>query len=162
MINKSDLDFFLFDHLIQIAKNSTCHRSKCGSIIVSNNKIIGQGYNSQPCNFDGKCFKDELDLNFKSDKTCCIHAEQRAIVDALKNSPNDILDSSLYFIRLDENNMPKPSGDPYCTICSKMSLDVGIKWFNLWHKDGWVAYDTNYYNMLSFKIIEKNGESKIS
>lgn len=43
-----------------------------------------------------------------------------------------------------------------------MALDVGIKYFNLWHTNGWVAYNTDYYNKLSFKIIEKNGSSKIS
>jgi deoxycytidylate deaminase len=117
---------------------------------------------SQPCNFNGSCFKDSLSIDFKSDKTCCIHAEQRAIIDTLRKNPERISGSSLFFIRLDENDIPKRSGDPYCTICSKMALDVGIKYFNLWHNDGWVAYETDYYNKLSFKIIEKNGSSKIS
>jgi deoxycytidylate deaminase len=32
----------------QIAQNATCQRSKCGSIIVKENEIIGTGYNSPP------------------------------------------------------------------------------------------------------------------
>lgn len=140
------------DELVRVARLSTCHRSKCGSIIIGEDDIIGIGYNSQPCDFNGECFKDKLDQNFKSDKTCCLHAEQRAILNALKSDPNKIINSTLLFIRLDENDNPKISGDPYCTICSKMALDVGIKWFVLLHSEGWTAYDTDYYNKLSFKL----------
>jgi deoxycytidylate deaminase len=142
----------IFNQLVDIARKSTCHRSKCGSIIVNYNRVIGRGYNSQPCNITGECFKDSLPKEFKSDKTCCIHAEQRAIYDTLKTHPREVQGSILYFIRLDEYNNPKRSGEPYCTICSKSALDVGIDKFCLWHKEGWTAYDTNYYNKLSFKL----------
>ena len=147
-----ELNDFLFKSLVSYARQSTCHRSKCGSIIVKDNKIIGSGYNSQPCNIEGECFKDSLSKDFKSDKTCCIHAEQRAIYDALRSYPDGVLGSTLYFIRLDDNDEPKRSGEPYCTICSKLSLDVGISQFCLWHQDGWTAYNTDYYNRLSFKL----------
>jgi deoxycytidylate deaminase len=138
--------------LVETAKLASCKRSKCGSLIVSpNGNIIGRGYNSMPCDLSGECFKESLSPTFKSDKTCCIHAEQRAIMDALKNSPNDIIGSTLYFIRLDDNDNPKYSGDPYCSICSKIALDVGINKFTLWHKQGWTAYDTYEYNNLTFQ-----------
>ena len=142
-------DLVIMSTLVSVASKSTCKRSKCGSIIVSSNSIIGVGYNSMPCNEVGDCKKDDIPTDFKSDKTCCIHAEQRAIMDALKNGYN--LDGSiLYFIRLDDDNNPKVSGDPYCTICSKMALDSGISRFVLWRKEGWTSYDTKYYNELSF------------
>lgn len=141
-----------FDLLISMAKESMCHRSKCGSILLdSNNNMIGAGWNSQPCEVSGECFKDSLASGFKSDKTCCVHAEQRAIVNTLKTNPHLIKDSTLLFIRLDENGQPKHSGQPYCTICSKMALDVGVSKFALWHKEGWTAYETKYYNELSFQ-----------
>jgi len=157
MMNKEiiKIDNKLFEELVNTARKSTCCRSKCGSIIVKNGRVIGIGYNSQPCDIVSECFKDDLDKEFKSDKTCCIHAEQRAIFEALKYNPRDILNSTLFFIRLDENNNPKHSGDPYCTICSKMALDVGVSNFVLWHKEGWTSYETDYYNKLSFKIYEK-------
>ena len=60
----------------------------------------------------------------------------------------------LFFIRLDENDEPKHSGKPYCSICSKMALDAGIKKFVLWHKEGWTAYDTKEYNDLTFQYSE--------
>ena len=107
-----------------------------------------------PCNEVADCFKDTLDKTFKSDKTCCIHAEQRAIMDALKDYPGQIRESRLYFIRLDDQNQPKKSGKPYCTICSKMALDAGISEFVLWHKEGITVYDTKEYNELSFQYKE--------
>lgn len=141
-------------HLIEIvAPKSTCKRSKCGSIIVFDGLvIIGEGYNSKPCNEVGECFKDTLAPTFKSDKTCCIHAEQRAIMDALQGGFREyIKGSTLFFIRLDENNNPKYSGDPYCSICSKMALDVGISNFVLFKKEGWTSYDTKEYNEITFQ-----------
>jgi deoxycytidylate deaminase len=111
---------------------------------------IGQGYNSMPCDLQTECFKDGLAPTFKSDKTCCIHAEQRAITDALKNH-EDLTGSSLYFIRLDDNDQPKHSGEPYCSICSKMALDVGIAYFHLWRKEGWVRYEAKEYNDITFQ-----------
>lgn len=126
------------------ALNSLCLRSRCGSVIVKNDEIIGRGFNSPPLNKKLEyCFKDELPDTFKSDRTCCVHAEQRAIMDALRNYPNEIIGSRLYFIRLDPNGNKIKAGEPYCTICSKMALDVGIK--------GICVYNTEEYNFLSFK-----------
>lgn len=147
-----------FDESAKEARKALCLRAKCGSVIVDNEgKIIGRGYNAPPqddisilrCNR-----KHELHVTFKSDKTCCVHAEQRAIMDALKNKPDKLNGATLYFIRLDENGDIKHSGKPYCTICSKMSLDVGIKYFALYHKDGIGVYDTKEYNELSFAYKE--------
>ncbi len=148
--------------LIQLASESTCHRSKCASIIIpkddflnERNIIIGHGCNSLPCNKQiSACAKDFLPANFKSDKTCCVHAEQRAIMCAL-DQKYKLKDSYLFFIRLSENNQPLHAGDPYCTICSKMALDSGIGKFCLWHKEGWTAYDTEYYNNLSFQFNQE-------
>lgn len=151
LINDNHLDS-LVSRLIEVAKMSKCRRSKCGSIIVSNtNEVIGEGYNSMPCDIDGECFKDSLSTTFKSDKTCCIHAEQRAIMNSLKNFPDMIIGSTLYFIRLDDNDNPKYSGSPYCSICSKMALDSGIHNFVLWHKNGWTSYNTKEYNDITFQ-----------
>jgi len=89
-----------------------------------------------------------------TDKTCCVHAEQRAIMDALRNNPSKIEGSRLYFMRLDKDNNTTKAGKPYCTICSKMSLDVGIKEFTLWHENGIGIYNTDEYNTLSFEYTD--------
>lgn len=142
-----------FDAAIADAKFSTCHRSKCGCVIVGEDgEYVGHGFNSQPCYAAGSCTKDNLSSTFKSDKTCCVHAEQRAIMHALRFNPDELPGSTLYFIRLDDKGNPKKSGKPYCTICSKMALDAGIKWFVLWHEEGPTFYDTKEYNELSFQF----------
>jgi deoxycytidylate deaminase len=141
----------------EIAKQATCHRDKCGSIIVHNNEIIGVGFNSPPLNneLQRKCNVPKDQYHTKvTDKTCCIHAEQRAIFDALKKNPEKLENARLYFIRLDKENNPTKAGKPYCTICSKSTLDVGIKEFVLWHNEGICVYDTQEYNHLSYQYKE--------
>jgi deoxycytidylate deaminase len=141
----------------KVAKKSTCKRSKCGCVIVKSSKIIGEGFNSPPedrenqrrCSFDREKYDGKV-----TDKTCCIHAEQRAIMDALKNDSDSIKNSTLYFVRLDENDELARVEKPYCTICSKMALDVGIKDFVLFHKEGICVYDTGEYNTLSYNYKE--------
>jgi deoxycytidylate deaminase len=99
------------------------------------------------------CNKEHYHKKVK-DTTCCIHAEQRAIMDALKNHPDKISGARLYFIRLDEQGNPSKADKPYCTICSKMTLDVGIEEFVLWHREGICVYGTDEYNTLSFAYTE--------
>ena len=135
----------------QLALNSSCYRSRCGSVIVKQGEIIGQGYNSPPAHETlDHCLKDELPADFKSDRTCCVHAEQRAIIDALKHHAAKVDGSTLYFIRLNDQGSAEKAGKPYCTICSKMALDSGIAEFVLWHEEGLTAYNTKEYNQLSF------------
>jgi deoxycytidylate deaminase len=141
----------------EVARSSTCNRSHCGSVIVKDNEIIGRGFNSPPGNKEEsrRCSCSKTSYAQKvTDKTCCVHAEQRAMIDALINNPTKITDSRLYFIRLDKEDNPAYSGQPYCTICSKMALDLGIKEFVLFHKEGICVYDTQEYNELSFNYKE--------
>ena len=139
----------------KVALNSNCKRARCGSIIVKNNEIIGQGFNSPPLNICLKeCLKDSLPKNFKSDKTCCMHAEQRAIFEALKQKPKELENSTIYFIRLDEKGNKEFAGKPFCTICSKATLDSGISEFVLYHESGICIYNTKEYNELSFQYKE--------
>lgn len=141
----------------EIAKQATCLRSKCGSILVKDKEIIWTGFNSPPANNENqrKCNCDKLKYNLKiTDKTCCIHAEQRAIMNTLKTNPDKISWSRLYFIRLDKDWNIEQSGKPYCTICSKMALDVWVSEFVLLHSE-WIAiYDMDEYNKLSFEYSE--------
>ena len=143
------------DHAVTAAMYATCFRSKCGSVIVKDELIIGKGYNSPPRDNDTqrRCSYNKDEYHKKvTDKTCCMHAEQRAIMDALQHHPDKLPGSLLYFIRLDEQGQKKKSGDPYCTICSKFSLDVGVSEFVLWREEGICVFDTVEYNELSFKF----------
>lgn len=142
---------------VKIALNSSCNRSRCGSVIVQDDEIIGSWFNSPPQNKEGqrRCsYSKDLYHKKVTDKTCCVHAEQRAIMDALRKNPNKLFGSRLYFIRLNDNGTPSSAGKPYCTICSKMALDVGIDEFVLLHENGFCVYDTDEYNELSFQYSE--------
>jgi deoxycytidylate deaminase len=140
-----------------VALDSTCKRSRCGSLIVNNNEIIGSGFNSPPKGLEEQrrcsCSKDSYHKKV-TDKTCCVHAEQRAIIDALMHNPDKLSGSRLYFIRLNEKGEASKAGKPYCTICSKMALDCGIEEFVLWHEEGVYVYNTEEYNQLSYKYTE--------
>ena len=141
------------DMAAEIAEKSTCLRSKCGAVIIKGNEMIGSGFNSLPLDeHPDRCIKDELPSNFKSDRTCCMHAEQRAIMEALKANPDKLKGSRLYFIRLDSDGAKKSSGSPYCTICSKMALDSGVSEFALLHDKGICVYNAKEYNALSFQF----------
>jgi len=139
----------------EVAKNATCKRSKCGSIIVKSDEIIGTGFNSPPGDDEDqrRCFlkKDSYDIKV-TDKTCCVHAEQRAIIDALQKNPSKLSGSRLYFIRLNKDGTPSRAGEPYCTICSKMALDNNLAEFVLWKEKGICVYNTKEYNTLSFQF----------
>lgn len=144
--------------LIDIARRSTCHRSRCGALVTNGTLYLGAGWNSKPRDcYSSECIKDSLPEGFKSDPTCCVHAEQRAIMDTLEREGTNrgIFGSSLYFLRLDTEGKPEVAGDPYCTTCSKMALDIGIVFFCLWNGDGWRQYDTKIYNELSFSYGKK-------
>jgi len=139
------------DKAMKIAQASTCLRIKCGSVIVMDGGIIGEGFNSPAGSESQRCLNNKEDYDKKvTDKTCCVHAEQRAIIDALRKNPEKIRGARLYFIRLDEKGDKVFAGKPYCTICSKMVLDVGIKEFVLWHESGICVYDAEEYNNLSY------------
>lgn len=149
---QTELGFF--EKAVSVARNSTCLRSQCGTVIVKNGEIIGEGFNSSPGGREDvrRCLtKNEVSPRFKSDRTCCVHAEQRAIIDAFKKNPNKLDSSRLYFIRLDKNGTKQFSGEPYCTICSKMALDSNIAEFALYREEGVCIWDTFEYNQESYR-----------
>lgn len=136
------------------AKTSLCLRDKCGAVVVRKDKIVGRGHNGPP---NDNILNHKCNLNLviskkpKSDRTCCVHAEWRAIIDAIRNIKS-IQGSILYFTRVDKRGEILKSGLPYCTVCSRLALDNGIKYFALWHESGIVLYNTKEYNELSYRF----------
>ena len=145
-------------HAREAALLATCLRSRCGSVIVKDDRVIGTGYNSPPGDDERerRCLNDKERYHRKvTDKTCCVHAEERAIMDALRKYPDKVAGSRLYFVRLDAVGAIQYSGRPYCTICSKLALDCGVVEFLLWHEEGITAYETGEYNRLSFEFASE-------
>ena len=141
----------------RVARKALCLRAKCGAIIVKDGGIIGEGYNAPPQ--DNPAFRTcrneyELPKNYKYDHTCCMHAEWRAILDAMKRAPERLSGSRLYFVRVDEEGSPKHSRQPYCTVCSRFALDVGVAEFVLWQEQGFAVFPTNEYNQRSYENLK--------
>jgi deoxycytidylate deaminase len=138
----------------EIAQHALCLKAKCGTVVVADGQIIGSGYNAPPDDdITQRACLNEYTSSDKPhfDKTCCMHAEWRAIIDALKNHPDKIVGSKLYFSRSDDDGNIKKSGQPYCTVCSRFALDVGISHFLLWQEEGIAEYPTDEYNTLSYQ-----------
>lgn len=142
----------------KVAENALCLRAKCGSVIVKDGKIIGRGYNAPPLDNkkNQKCL-DEYDFSGKPkyDHTCCMHAEWRAILNAVKENGDSVKGSQLYFTRVNEKGDILKSGEPFCTVCSRFALDVGIADFLLLHEEGVCSYGAEEYNNLSYKYKDK-------
>lgn len=138
------------------ALKALCENAQCGTVIVFEGGVIGEGYNAPPLdNAKHQMCKAPRGSGKKNyDQTCCMHAEWRAILDALKRNPEKVKGSKLYFVRI-ANGVVKKSGKPYCTVCSRLALDVGIEKFLLWHAEGIGEYDTAEYNKLSYEYKEE-------
>lgn len=139
----------------EFAKKALCLKAKCGTVIVKEDEIIGEGYNAPPLDQEKNrtCNKVFGPGKPKYDQTCCMHAEWRAIMDALRRNPDKIVGSKLYFTRISDDGEIKKSGKPYCTVCSRMALDTGIAYFLLWHEDGICEYPTDEYDQLSYQYV---------
>ena len=140
------------------AAKALCLRAKCGSVVALQGEIVGRGYNAPPGDEISarKCGLDLIESKKpKSDRTCCVHAEWRALMDAVKNK-KDISGATLYFTRVDETGNILKSGKPYCTVCSRLALDLGVAYFALWHEEGIKKYDAKTYNDLSYQFHSEN------
>lgn len=136
------------------AKKSTCKKSQRGVVIVKDGKIIGRGYNKPTieklCN---PCIREDIKDNSRVELCSAIHAEQMAILDALKKC-HSLKGSRLYHVKV-KNGEPKPSHAPSCTACSRLILEAEISEIVLWLKDGYVIYNAKEFNELSFRYFVK-------
>jgi len=149
-----------------LAHQATCKRAKCGAIIVKDSEIIGRGFNSPPGNDESerRCGIEKDDYDIKvTDKTCCVHAEQRAVMDALRNYPNKINGSKLYFARFYPNGEQRLVGGKegknqlYCTACAKMMFDTDVAEFILPHVNGISVYTKDEYLSRSYDYGKYKG-----
>lgn len=141
----------------RVASKALCLRAKCGTVIVKDGVIIGEGYNAPPQDNPEHrtCLNEyELPKNYRYDHTCCIHSEWRAILDAKARNPEKLKGSRLYFVRVTDTGELKRSGKPYCTVCSRLALDSGISEFVLWQEQGFAVFPTDEYDRVSFQNLK--------
>ncbi|MDD5693422.1 MAG: hypothetical protein WC437_02200 [Patescibacteria group bacterium] len=137
------------DKAVRVSTKSPCKKSQRGAVLVKNGTIIGFGYNGAPndkvCN---PCLRENIKDNSKTELCHAIHAEQRAIINALKDG-KDLTGSRLYHIKV-KNGQMVPSDDISCTLCSRFILETGVAEMALLHSDGLTVYDAEEYNNLNF------------
>jgi len=145
-----------FEEARKQAVKATCSRAHCGSVVVTaRGRIIGRGYNAPPLGDESQRMCEvELDKSIKqnNDKTCCVHAEWNAIIDALKHHGAEIEGSTLYFMRVNDAGEFTEAGEPYCTVCSRLALESGVAIFGLWN-NGPQMIDTPQYNTRSYEYF---------
>jgi deoxycytidylate deaminase len=142
----------------EAAEQATCHRAKCGSVIVKDSVIIGMGYNSPPLHDESRRTCDQtwnLTKKPKYDLTCCVHAEWRAVIDACKRNANQLAGSILYFMRIDETGNFTDAGEPFCTTCSRFTMEAGVAEFALWNNNSADIYPLAEYDQKSYAFYKK-------
>lgn len=147
-----------FEKAAEVAKEATCLKAKCGSIIVKDTVIIGEGFNSPALDNEAQrlCSADmDTTARPKYDKTCCIHAEWRAVLDACKTSADKLAGSVLYFMRIDEEGNFTDAGEPFCTTCSRLTMEAGVGEFALYNNEGADIYSLDEYNLKSYEQYVK-------
>jgi hypothetical protein len=146
-----------FEAARKVAARATCNKAHCGAVIVSkDSRVIGEGYNAPPLGDESQRMCDvSLDKTIRqnNDKTCCVHAEWNAIIDALKHHADKIEGSTLYFMRVDDKGEFTEAGDPYCTVCSRLALESGVAVFGLWNQ-GPEMINTSDYNSRSYAYFK--------
>lgn len=146
-----------FDLAQEVAKKATCLRAQCGSVIIaSDGQVIGEGYNAPPLGDESQRMCEAvLDQSIKqnNDKTCCVHAEWNAILDAMNRHADKVPGSTLYFMRINDSGEKTEAGEPYCTVCSRLALESGIAVFGLWN-DGPDMRETAEYNRQSYAYFQ--------
>lgn len=146
-----------FNEAASAAAKATCLRAKCGSVIVQNGAIIGEGHNGPPLGDESRrTCNSAWDYNKKPkyDLTCCVHAEWRAVIDACKHNPDSIGGSVIYFMRIGDAGDFTDAGEPYCTSCSRFTMEAGVGEFALWNNDGADIYTLPEYDQLSYAFYK--------
>jgi deoxycytidylate deaminase len=163
--------------LVEVAKKSTCTRSKRGVIIVKYGKIIGKGSNKPHDGFEDychPCMRTQLHVPHKTRYELCSgeHAERAALDDAIDNMvrADEAIQykfhpwkARMYHVALDDSGNPIASGDPSCTLCSGAILKSGITNIVLWHGgDNYEAYNARTFHELSLKnMIKYSGLARL-
>ena len=141
-----------FERCAKVASRSLCLRALCGSIIVKGGELIAEGFNSPPQNKDEyrTCLNEyDIPAGFRHDRTCCIHAEQRAIENATR-AGKDVAGARIYFVAIDNDGNKLMTEHLKCTICSRAVLDAGIAEFAFYAADGVRIFDAADVDALSY------------
>ena len=142
-MERININDYYMNIAVQVSLRSTCSRRRVGAVIVKNNNILSTGYNGSPSGlpncieFNGRCYRSKHNIPSGEalDKCYAVHAEQNAIMNALKNG-NDLQGASIYV-----TTFP-------CSTCSKLIIQSGIK--ELYYID-------TYNDLFTKELLKESG-----
>ena len=116
-MNKPKFDDIFMELAIKLAQRSHCVKRHVGAVLVKDTRIISVGYNGPPAgthNCDEEWPEKGCPKDNKSSCSLALHAEQNAILYAVKN--NAYVDGGTLYVTLSP-----------CIACSRIIFTMGIK-----------------------------------
>jgi len=116
-MNRPDFDDIFMELAVNLAKRSHCIKRHVGAVLAKETRIISIGYNGPPAgthNCDEEWSEEGCPRDSKGGCSLAIHAEQNAILYAVKN--NTSVEGSTLYLTLSP-----------CLACSRMMYSMGIK-----------------------------------
>ncbi len=114
---KPDFDTIFMDLAINLAKKSHCVRAHVGAVLTKDTRIVSIGYNGPPAgthNCDMEWPNEGCPKDSKGSCSLALHAEQNAILYAIKNSSS--VNGATLYVTLSP-----------CIACARVIYTVGIK-----------------------------------
>ncbi len=115
----------------EVARRSTCFRTKLGAVIVKNRVIVATGYNGAPrktkdCFEKGECLRDKYKIPHGQRYEVCasVHAEKNAVINAARSGVS-VLGGDMYLWGEDRNGQQIDSLP--CFICKKIIINAGLE-----------------------------------
>ncbi len=116
-MERPDFDKIFMELAINIARRSHCVKRHVGAVLTKDTRIISIGYNGPPAgthNCDEEWPEVGCDRDSKGSCSLALHAEQNALLYAVKNNTN--VEGSTIYITLTP-----------CLPCARMIYSMGIK-----------------------------------
>lgn len=151
---------FAIEEAIEEARRSPCAKSKRGAVVFAEDRILGIGFNGQPTGF--AC--TDSHACHKHCAMICMHAEARAILDALTSPPTypRSVPRELVHVKVSDGKLAT-SGGPSCVQCSRLVVDQRIAGVWLYEvksatsegvDEGWYFYPAAEFHRIS---LDTNG-----
>ena len=116
-MNKPAFEDIFMELAVNLAKRSHCIKRHVGAVLVKDTRIISIGYNGPPAgthNCDEEFADKGCETDSKGSCSLAIHAEQNAILYAVKN--NSSVDGATLYVTLSP-----------CLACARIIYSTGIK-----------------------------------
>ncbi|MES2513401.1 MAG: dCMP deaminase family protein [Bacteroidota bacterium] len=127
-MNKPSYEEIYMELAEKLALRSHCVKAQVGAVLTKDTRIVSLGYNGPPAgthNCDQEWPQDGCARDSKGSCSLALHAEQNAILYAVKN--NTTIDGSTLYVTLSP-----------CIACARVIYTMGIK--RVYYKNSYAEY----------------------